>query len=139
MYSHPPAPQEGAGSAWHRDADFLSASGVKARPGRRLFRASHLGPLLPGGEIALTFQGCWLNPGSECLQGKHLLGGGGWRFCAHTPLPPPGPLLLTFKGASNFLSDQFMFEDSGLCPSSLALQTLLKNKTEQNLFNIASL
>ena len=99
-----------------------------------------LGPLLPGGEIALTFQGCWLNPGSECLQGKHLLGGGGWGFCAHTPLPPaPGPLLLTFKGASNFLSDQFVFEDSGLCPSSPSLQTLLKNKTEQNLFNLASL
>ena len=73
--------QGGAGSVWFSDVDFPSVFRCQSqKSGRRLLRASHLGPLLPEGEIALTFQGCWLNPGSESFQGKHLFRGGVWGF-----------------------------------------------------------
>ena len=46
------------------------------------------------------------------------------------PHLPQGPLPLTFKGTYDFLSDQCLLKDFGLCPSSPSLQTLVTNKTK---------
>lgn len=54
---------------------------VRAGPGRRLFRASHLGLLLPEGRTAPICQRGGRDSGSESLQGLHLLGRGLGLLC----------------------------------------------------------